>query len=125
MKLQYLLFLSVIFFGFISCSQEVGLDDYRIPFTGTYEVKKTTYNPYLPPVISYIEVRIDSSSEDKIYVNEDLIPISQSGTFGPGFLEANHFYDLMFWGDSIRLETYISIQNGIVAPCEFIGFKLP
>ena len=106
-----------------ACSEINESSDYRIPFTGDYECIKQPNNIYLPDIIVDVEVRIDSQSDDKIYVGTDLVPISESGTYGPDLLRSDYHYELVFRNDSIFIRSHINFPNGIVAPSILTGSK--
>jgi len=124
--MNYFRSLLVVSFLFIfnACSDSIETEDYRIPFTGNYECVKQPNSIYLPDILVNVEVRIDSASSDKIYVNNDLVPISEDGTYGPDLLRHDYNYELRFKDDSIFIQSYVIIVNGIVAPCKLTGVKI-
>lgn len=121
-KMRIILLLAFFLVCITSCSEKIETDDYRLEFVGIYDCYKETFGPYPSPEIEIV-VRIDSSSSDKIYVGEELVPIDENGIYGPGEIRPLHHYELRLQNDSIYLRTYQIIINGIVAPCTIHGIK--
>ena len=112
LKILFVVF-SAIAFSCFSCSKppiEKGADeekeDYRIKYFGNYICEgychdwneATRLDIYYKDTITLV-VKIDSSSADKIYVNNDLIPIDTSGYFSEFYWENYHFYDILFYNE--------------------------
>lgn len=116
--------LLIVMFGLMltACNKSSETADYRIPFTGNYDAYKAMGGP-IPDINFDIVVTLDPESDDKIYIDSLLVPISEQGTYGPDLLQADFFYNLQFRNDSIFIRSHIIIPNGIVAPCVVKGVK--
>ena len=113
--LQKIFIISLVF---ISCKKDQSLDeneleqiqDYRLKFIGTYYCTGKTHHwneatnlyKYSSDSIT-LNVKIDNSSNDKIYVNNDLITIDTSGSFHEFYFSNYHDYLVSFFAtDSVR-----------------------
>ena len=124
MKSKFPLFLIVLALLF-SCHNETVVDDdqrenedYREEFVGTYDCIKNTST-----IEVVIEVVMDSTSSDKIFVGSDLVPISTDGNYGPENLRPDYNYEIRFVDDEIYIRSHRNIINGIALPCVFTGTK--
>ena len=92
--------------------------DYRTAFIGTYDCEFNKGGQIPGPDVE-LEIRIDSSTNDRIIVGNDTVPISVDGTFGPDLLRPGFHYELKITEDSVYLYSHVIIPNGIVMPCVF------
>ena len=112
-KTSLIIFFSILF-SCISCQKDsIKIDqnkNYRIKFVGNYLSTGTTHDwneatgldDYNSDTIILV-VAIDSFSGNKIYVNDDLIPIDSSGFFSEFYFENYHDYRISFFAeDSVR-----------------------
>ena len=106
------IFIVIISLVFISCEKEQPsneneveqVQDYRLKFIGTYYCTGLTHDwneatgldEYSSDTINLI-VKIDNSSNDKIYVNNDLITIDTSGFFYQFYFPNYHDYYISFF----------------------------
>ncbi|NNE26498.1 MAG: hypothetical protein HKN09_06615 [Saprospiraceae bacterium] len=118
MKYTLLTFLALVLLW--ACSEDDPLveDDYRLAFVGKYDCELNKGNPIPGPDVELV-IRIDSTTDNRIIVANDTVPISTDGTFGPGELRPGFYYELRINGDSIYLNHHILIPNGIALPCKF------
>ncbi len=103
--------------------EETPLDP-RLEFIGIYDCDKSTNSDFQFSQQIEVFVQLDSLNEENISINGILVPIDSTGVFGPDFinnLSTNYFVE--FKGDSIRIENFGSIPNGIVAPCFIRGVR--
>lgn len=120
-----LLFISATIF-ITSCTDSISDIDYREQWVGTYEGVKSNRSfedTMFTTPISF-DVTLDADSADGLTVNGITFPISEEGTFGPGFLDGGFTnYELTIDGDDLRLMTGELIPNGISIACFITGTK--
>lgn len=114
-RLVIFTFLSVML---LSCNKDPLVDndvdiqneDYRLEFIGNYICMGTTHDwndatgldEYSTDTITLI-VKIDSTSNNMIYANNDLIPIDTNGYFSELYFPGYHDYLIDFFSnDSVR-----------------------
>lgn len=111
----------------VSCNDDDNPDlqtDFRDEFVGIYACEKGS-------TIIELEVSKDPDNEQNLLIGPYSIPIDEDGSFGPANLEtetsnfSSVLIELRFNGDEIYYKEQKSIINGLVAPCELTGIKLP
>lgn len=98
--------------------------DYRTQFVGIYDCTKssTSFDDDMFTTDIEIEVKIDSTMDSLVIVNDIKIPVDLDGRFG---LEeyGGSYYDLDLSDDKIRLSIDEIFPFGLAIPCYIQGEK--
>ena len=109
--IRFLPFLIVFLLVFENCKKvEEVEEDYRVKYLGIYSCYGSIHewNEAISLDTNYyenftLEVKIDNSSTNNIYVNNDLVPIDETGNFYQFYFLNYHDYSIEFFaGDSVR-----------------------